>query len=70
MKIQAGHYYWNYWLRYVSSIHKERVLLVDFTGPNTVSRTHFMRWAKEELTPDQAREKYPKEYAEINDLAP
>lgn len=65
MKIQADRYYWNYWLRYVGDIFGDRVLVKDFTGWHTLSGNHLRRWAKEEYTAAEAKEKFPKEYAEL-----
>jgi hypothetical protein len=65
LKIQAGRYYRNYWLRYVANVHLGRVLIQDFTGETSLSRAHFMRWAKEEYTEAEAKERFPKEFKEI-----
>jgi hypothetical protein len=67
MQIQKGRYYWNYWLRRVDDISGDRVQVADFTGLNILSRTHLMRWATAEYTEDEAKEMFPKEFAEIRE---
>ena len=65
MQIQKGRYYRHYWLGYVGNIIGERVYVADFAGISIVSRDHFMRWAKVEYTEEEAKKRFPKEYAEI-----
>jgi hypothetical protein len=67
MQIQKGRYYRHYWLGYVGNIIGERVCVADFAGISIVSRDHFMRWAKIEYTEEEAKTKFPKEYAEIEE---
>ena len=65
MQIQKGRYYWNQWLQHVGNIIGQRVYVADFAGSSP--RDHFMRWAKIEYTEEEAKTKFPKEYAEIEE---
>ncbi len=67
MQIQKGRYYRNYWLGYVGNIVGERLHVADFMGISTISRSDFVRWAKVEYTEEEAKTKFPKEYAEIEE---
>jgi hypothetical protein len=67
MQIQKGHYYRNHWLQHVGNIIGEWVYVADFAGTSIVSREQFMRWAKLEYTEVEAKTKFPREYAEIEE---
>jgi hypothetical protein len=68
MQIHKGRYYRNHWLQHVGNIIGERVYIADFAGISIVSRDHFMRWAKVEYTEEEVKTKFPKEYAEIEEV--
>ena len=65
MQIRKGNYYRNVWLQQVGNIVAERVYVADFAGISIVPRVEFMRWAKTEYTEEEAKKKFPREYAEI-----
>ncbi len=67
MQIQKGHYYRNHWLQHVGNIVGDRVYVADFAGTSIVSREQFMLWAKLEYTEVEAKTKFPREYAEIEE---
>ena len=67
MQIQTGHYYRNQWLQHVSNIIGERVYVADFAGISIQPRDQFMRWAKVEYTEEEAKQRFPRECAEIEE---
>jgi hypothetical protein len=64
-EVQPGYYYSCGWIRYVAAIEREMVFIIDFTGYSAMRIESLQRWAKERHSPDEAKMRFPKYFAEI-----
>jgi hypothetical protein len=64
-EIQPGYYYSNGWIRYVAAIERGMVFAIDFTGYSAMRIESLQGWAKERHSPEEAKTRFPKYFAEI-----
>jgi hypothetical protein len=64
-EIQPGYYYSKGWIRYVAAIDREMVFMIDFTGYSVMRIESLQHWADERHSPEEAKLRFPKYFAEI-----
>jgi hypothetical protein len=64
-EIQPGYYYSKGWIRYVAAIRREMVFTIDFTGYSAMRIESLQGWAEERHSPEEAKMRFPKYFAEI-----
>jgi hypothetical protein len=64
-EIQPGYFYSKGWIRYVAAISRGMVFTIGFDGYSAMRIESLQTWARERHTPEEAKNRFPKEFAEI-----
>jgi hypothetical protein len=66
-EIQPGYYYSQHggWIRYVAAIEREMAYMIEFTGYAVMRIESLQHWALERHSPEEAKTRFPKEFAEV-----